>query len=177
LNGGLDVLIQILIVLLFAINLLLLWLAYFQKPLQWYRYPGSVVLVALPLAGVFFGQPIFELDYFWWRIAGAVTILLGAGLIGWALRTAGLILPGGEPAELKTDGPFAIVRHPVYLGLVFIFVGWWWVWASVYSFYFGMFILAMIWVQAYWEEKIILIKAFGQKYLEYKQQTGMFWVK
>ena len=80
-------------------------------------------------------------------------------------------------APAKTDGPFAFVRHPVYLGLVFIFVGWWWAWAAVYAFYFGMFILALIWINAYLEEKIILMKAFGQKYSEYKQQTGMFWVK
>lgn len=170
-------LIQILIVLLFALNLLLVWLAYWQKPWQWYRYPGSAILLVLPLSGVFFVQPLFELDYFWWRIAGAAAIILGAALIGWAVRAAGLIFPVSQPKELKTDGPFALVRQPVYLGLVFIFVGWWWVWAAIYSFYFGLFILALIWINAYLEEKIILMKAFGQKYSEYKQQTGMFWVK
>jgi len=170
-------LIQILIVLLFALNLGLLWLAHFQKPLNWYRYPGAVILCLLPLSGVFFQQPLFELDYFWWRIAGAAATILGGLLVGWALRTAGLVLPAGEPKELATGGPFGFVRHPVYLGFVFIFVGWWWVWAAVYSFYFGMFLLALIWLNAYLEEKYIMDKTFGSKYGEYKQQTGMFWVK
>jgi protein-S-isoprenylcysteine O-methyltransferase Ste14 len=172
-----NVLIQILIVLLFALNLLLIWLGYFRKPFQWYRYPGGVILILLPLSGVFFQQPLFELDYFWWRIAGVAAIILGAALVGWTLRVAGLVLPAGEPKELKTGGPFGFVRHPVYLGLVFVFVGWWWVWAAVYAFYFGMFILALIWANAYLEEKLILRKIFGRRYEEYKQQTGMFWVK
>jgi protein-S-isoprenylcysteine O-methyltransferase Ste14 len=171
------VLIQILIVLLFALNLALVWLAFYQKAFNFYRYPGAVVLCLLPLSGVFFAQPLFELDYFWWRIAGVAAIVLGAALVGWALRTAGLVLPAEAPKELRTDGPFGFVRHPVYLGLVFIFIGWWWAWAAVYSFYFGMFLLALVWGNAYLEEKYILGKKFGSRYNEYKQQTGMFWVK
>jgi protein-S-isoprenylcysteine O-methyltransferase Ste14 len=171
------VLIQILIVLLFALNLSLLWLAHFQKSFGWYRFPGNALFILLPLAGAFFAQPLFELDYFWWRIAGAAAVILGSALIGWALLTAGPVFPISVPKELKTDGPFAFVRHPVYLGLVFIFVGWWWVWAAIYSFYFGLFILALIWVNAYLEEKLILAKSFGSQYGEYQRQTGMFWVK
>ena len=169
--------VQISIVLLFALNLSLLWLGRFRKPLAWYRYPGGVFFLLLPLAGVFFSQPLFELDYFWWRIAGAAAVILGAALVGWALRVTGLVWPAGEPKELKTEGPFSLVRHPVYLGLIFIFVGWWWVWAAVYSFYFGMLLLALIWINAYLEEKLILQKSFGRGYEEYRQQTGMFWVK
>jgi protein-S-isoprenylcysteine O-methyltransferase Ste14 len=172
-----GMLIQIIIVLLFALNLGLIWLGRFQKFLNWYRYPGGAFFVLLPLSGVFFSQPFFELDFFWWRIAGAAAIILGAALIVWALRVAGLMFPAGEPSELKTDGPFALVRHPVYLGLVFIFVGWWWLWAAVYSFYFGMLVLALIWTNAYLEEKLVLDKAFGRQYAEYRSQTGMFWVK
>lgn len=65
----------------------------------------------------------------------------------------------------------------MYLGLIFVWVGWWWVWAAVYSFYFGMFILALAWIQGYLEEKLVLEKKFGDKYREYRRQTGMFWVK
>ena len=169
-------LIQILIVALFALNLLVFWLAYTKK-LGWYRYPGSLLFVLLPLLGVFFSQPLFELDFGWWRVAGGAALVLGLMLIGWALRTAGLVWPLSEPPGLPTGGPFALVRHPVYLGLIFVFVGWWWAWAAVYSFYFGMFILALVWVNAYLEERLILEKALGARYAEYKAETGMFWVK
>lgn len=168
--------IQILIVLLFALNLLLIFTS---GRFSWYRLPGSLIFALLPLTTVFFDQPRFALDYFWWPIAGAVFIVLGLALIAWAVKELGLVLPvlGEQAKELKTSGPYQFVRHPVCLGLVFIFTGWWWVFAAVYAFYFGMFILALIWINGYLEEKLILEKQFGEKYQEYKQQTGMFWVK
>jgi protein-S-isoprenylcysteine O-methyltransferase Ste14 len=162
--------IQIIIVLLFALNLLLGWLAHFKKNFSWYRLPGWAIMVVLPLITVLAEQPKFELDYDWWRVAGAAAILLGGALVAWAKRVR-----AGQ--ELVTAGPYAFVRHPIYLGLIFVFVGWWWIWAAVYSFYFGMFILAMLWLEAYLEEKLILEKQFGAKFHDYKRQTGMFWIK
>jgi protein-S-isoprenylcysteine O-methyltransferase Ste14 len=171
-------LIQVLIVLFFVINLSLIWLAFYQKAFNFYRYPGAVVLVLLPLAAVFFVQPHFELDYFWWPIAGLLAMVGGLALIGWAFSVRGEVcLPASLPAQLPIDGPYALVRHPVYLGLIFIFVGWWWLWAAVYSFYFGLFSLAALWAQAYLEEKLLLAKTFGGKFVEYRRQTGMFWIK
>jgi protein-S-isoprenylcysteine O-methyltransferase Ste14 len=60
---------------------------------------------------------------------------------------------------------------------MFVLVGWWWVFAAVYSFYFGMLVLALLWLQGYFEEKLVLEKKYGSVYLAYKQQTGMFWIK
>lgn len=169
-------LIQILIVALFALNLLVFWLAH-SKQWTWYRYPGSLLFVLLPLAGVFFNQPLFELDFAWWRVAGGAAMVLGLVLIGWALRLTGPFFPVSQTKKLRTDGPYALVRQPVYLGLIFVFVGWWWAWAAVYTFYFGMFILAMIWVNAYLEERLILGPACGAAFADYQGQTGMFWIK
>lgn len=159
--------IQILFVLLFALNILLVTLS---ERFQWYRLPGSSIFAYLPLLTVFFEQPRFELDHFWWRVAGVVTIALGIALVIWAKRAIGTV-------ELATSGPYQFVRHPIYLGLIFVWVGWWWAWAAVYSFYFGMFILALAWIQGYLEEKLDLDKKFGDRYREYRSQTGMFWVK
>ncbi len=168
--------IQILFVCLFALNLLLIWLS---EKFPWYRLPGSFIFTFLPLLPVFFDQPRFELDYFWWRVAGAALIILGIALVVWAKSVVGKVLTslGETPGELTTSGPYQFFRHPMYLGLIFVWVGWWWVWAAVYSFYFGMFILALAWIQGYLEEKLVLEKKFGDKYREYRRQTGMFWVK
>ncbi|MFA4843881.1 MAG: methyltransferase [Candidatus Margulisiibacteriota bacterium] len=166
---------QLLVVLIFALNLALLW----SDKLAWWRLPGSLICAVLPLVTVFIPQPSFELDYFWWRIVGGVAIVAGAALIVWAQMALGRGLTniGGTPAKLVTEGPYAFFRHPIYLGLIFVWVGWWWVFAAVYSFYGGMFILAAIWLQGYFEEKFVLEKSFGSKFKEYRQQTGMFWVK
>ena len=105
--------IQILFVVIFAVNLLLLWVA----ALKWYRLPGTFIFALLPLVTVIFDQPRFELDYFWWRVAGVVSIVLGLALLAW---TKGKLWS----EEFRTDGPYQFVRHPMYLGLIFVFVGW-----------------------------------------------------
>ncbi|MDD5594453.1 MAG: isoprenylcysteine carboxylmethyltransferase family protein [Candidatus Margulisbacteria bacterium] len=171
--------IQVLLLALFAANLALIWLAQFQDKFKWYRFLGAFILVVLPLASVFFQQPVFELDYFWWRIAGVIAIILGLGLIVWAKLTVASLPAeiGQQPKKLRTEGPYAFVRHPIYLGLIFVFVGWWWAAAAVYSFYFGMVILAMIWIEAYLEEKLLLEKIFGAEFIDYRRRTGMFWIK
>ena len=87
------------------------------------------------------------------------------------------MMPYALPKKVITTGPYHFVRHPLYLGLVFFIVGWWWVWSAVYSFYIGMFMLLLIWVNAFWEEKTIMEKQFGSEYKEYKKHAGMFWIK
>jgi len=171
--------IQWLFVGLFALNMLLCWITVLTKKLKLYEYLAAVIFVVLPLITVLFEQPRFELDFFWWRIVGVVAILVGLALSLWARLTfirAGVVF-SVLPQKLVTSGPYKFVRHPQYLGLVFIWVGWWWVWAAVYAFYFGMFILALTWIEAYLEEKILFEKEFGGQYREYKRHTGMFWIK
>jgi len=170
---------QIVLVLLFALNMVLIWVASLLHRFGWYRLPGSLIFAYLPLLGVFLSQPRFELDYFWWRVVGVISICAGIIILAWAKKEIGRVFIniGELPAELKTSGPYHYVRHPVYLGLVFIYVGWWWVWAAVYSFYFGVFILMLVWLHAYLEEKLVLEKAFGDSYRQYRRRTGMFWIK
>jgi protein-S-isoprenylcysteine O-methyltransferase Ste14 len=167
---------QIGLVLLFILNLLLLWLVIFNERFAWYRFPGYVLLLIIPLGMVFPGQPHFELDYFWWRIAGVIAIIAGAVINYWARLALGK-WHETAPQTLVTSGPYQYVRHPMYLGLIFIVVGWWWIWAAAYAFYFGMIVVALIWLHAYLEEKLVLEKNFGEKYREYRRQAGMFWIK
>jgi protein-S-isoprenylcysteine O-methyltransferase Ste14 len=161
---------------LFLLNLMILWLL---NRFAWVRLLGLMFMALIPFATVFFDQPRFDLDYYWWRVAGVIAILLGCGIIGWAKLTfwkAGM-WPTDLPKKLVTSGPYQYVRHPLYLGLVFFIVGWWWVWSAVYSFYFGMGMLIMLWINAYWEEKKIMEPQFGDEYKGYKKDTGMFWIK
>jgi len=137
-------------------------------------------MLVIPLATVFFEQPHFSLDYFWWEIGGVAAMITGSAIIWWAkgeLARSGVNWFTFLPSALVTGGPYQYVRHPQYLGLVFILVGWWWVFATAYSFYFGMFMLILIWLQGYLEEKLIMEKKFDQKYRDYRLHTGMYWVK
>jgi protein-S-isoprenylcysteine O-methyltransferase Ste14 len=171
--------IQIIFVFLFALNLFFLWVFHKTGKTSWYGLVGSLLFLFLPLGTVFFGQPRFELDYFWWRVAGPFCLLLGLSLLILALlefkksRVAFL----GEPDQLVTSGPYQYLRHPQYLGMIFILVGWWWAWGGAWAFYFGTFILALVWLQGYLEEKLILEKKFGKQYQDYRKIIGMFWIK
>jgi protein-S-isoprenylcysteine O-methyltransferase Ste14 len=134
----------------------------------------------IPLLTVWFEQPRFELDYYWWKWAGLASILMGLALGYWAIRE--LKKARDEwysilPTMLVKSGPYQYLRHPVYLSLIFIWIGWWWLWAAAYSFYFGMLMLGLLWLHGYCEEKWVLEKHYGQIYVEYRQKTGMFWVK
>lgn len=170
---------QILMVVIYSLNLILLWLMMRLNKFAWYKVPGTLILFLLPFFSVLPDQPKFELDYFWWIVGGYIALILGLLLIIWAKYQFGKVFVwiGFNPKKLINSGPYKFVRHPMYLGLIFVFVGWWWVWAAVYAFYFGMFILALLWLQAYLEEKLMLEKIYGKEYDAYRKVIGMFWIK
>jgi protein-S-isoprenylcysteine O-methyltransferase Ste14 len=61
------------------------------------------------------------------RVAGALVATTGAALAGWAFLALGRDLtPFTRPregAKLREHGPFGLVRHPVYGGLLLFFCG------------------------------------------------------
>ena len=59
--------------------------------------------------------------------AGLAVALTGVAMMVWARRTLGRsfsMFPRPKPAgRLVTDGPFALVRHPIYGGAILFFAG------------------------------------------------------
>jgi len=64
----------------------------------------------------------------WLRVVGLLLLALGAGLGTWGLWALGRNLTAFprpvEGGELVTHGPYRLVRHPVYTGLILAAVGW-----------------------------------------------------
>ncbi|MEP6502547.1 MAG: isoprenylcysteine carboxylmethyltransferase family protein [Betaproteobacteria bacterium] len=63
----------------------------------------------------------------WESVAGVVVTAGGLGFAVWARRHIGrnwsAIVTLKEDHELVTTGPYALVRHPIYTGLLFGFLG------------------------------------------------------
>lgn len=78
----------------------------------------------------------------------------------------------GNKFLLATHGPYALIRHPRYMGeawlniILFLFTG---IWISL----LGILGWVAIYYQAIAEEKLLIILA-DEKYEKYRRQTGMF---
>jgi protein-S-isoprenylcysteine O-methyltransferase Ste14 len=106
---------------------------------------------------------------------GIVLVALGIGVAIWARihlgRNWGMPMSLKEDPELVTSGPYAMVRHPIYGGMLVAMFGsmlvsiLWFVPLVLFGFYF-------FW-SAKTEEKIML-KQFPQSYPDYMTRTKMF---
>lgn len=95
----------------------------------------------------------------------AVLVIIGVGIRLWA---SGFII---KNAELATHGPYAFVRHPLYVGnilIVFAFAaasGFWWPFLVVFSF------LGFYYPTAIEYEDRKLATLFGNNWFEYAKHT------
>ncbi len=102
---------------------------------------------------------------------GAVLAVAGAAFAVWASRSLGRsFTPFPKPlvAGLVTEGPFAIVRHPVYTGGIALFLGY-----SLYASVPALVLtvaLAGLWVGKLGVEEGLLTNAYDA-YPEYRQRV------
>ncbi|WP_307077621.1 methyltransferase family protein [Arthrobacter pascens] len=111
------------------------------------------------------------------RMAGAGLVLAGVGLNPWALaerrrRSAGPFALE-EPEELVTSGPYAISRHPMY-------VGWWLIQLGAGTLAGSSWVLATLPAELLVEHRYILgeeatlAELFGQSYAEYAERVPRY---
>lgn len=129
---------------------------------------------------LFFSDPQFSLGRFDWfmRVAGLCISLYGTGLASWAKWTMGA--NWGRPAQhdkkiqkhLVVDGPFAFSRNPIYVGLLFLFIG---LEFALQSYGFILAIPLFLTIRkAVIIEENLLNKYFGKPYDHYKKQVPRF---
>jgi len=77
-----------------------------------------------------------------------------------------------EKPILIEEDVFSIVRHPIYLGAILLYLGLFFLTLSILSFVVWIFILILYYFLSVYEEKL-LIETFGEEYEIYKKQVPM----
>jgi protein-S-isoprenylcysteine O-methyltransferase Ste14 len=94
------------------------------------------------------------------------------GLMGVALFISSAKAKKGfyELDNLVTKGIYSKIRNPMYLGIIFIHIGFPLAAKSLLTLISVIIWIPLISIWKYWEEKD-LEKKFGEKYVEYKKKT------
>ncbi len=109
----------------------------------------------------------------WRYLLGAILLIGGLGIAVHWTGYLGWRNSFGEPTGLKTDGPFARSRNPVYMVTIIGMIGW----ALLVNSYLLWILLglwALLYLAAPFIEEPWLESRFGQAYQEYKDNTPRY---
>lgn len=139
-----------------------------------------IMLLALPFLAI--GLVLNILYPFWFNVGGPPFVLmvlsvviLVPGIMIWIWSVV-LILTKVPKNELITEGPFSLVKHPLYTGVAFLVLPW-------VGFLFDTWLGAVIGIALYTgarlfapEEERELSKTFGATWDEYCRTVKMPWL-
>ncbi len=140
---------------------------------------GQIILLILFLTGLLIDKRILhfslflaQLFPFYLRILFSLPFLILAFL----LARSGLKAVFGEQREelvLIKSGVFSIVRHPIYLGAILLYLGFIIISLSIISFCIWIVIILFYYFISRYEEKLLIDK-LGSQYEEYMNAVPMF---
>jgi protein-S-isoprenylcysteine O-methyltransferase Ste14 len=138
---------------------------YFAGAVLYALLPGWIMFLSIPLPG-------------WPRLVMVGVAVLGMAFLLWALRTLGKnwapSLSGvRKDTSLVTDGPYGIVRHPIYLGAFIFLVAVAVVAANLLIVLPTLALLILLYAQLP-DEESMLIDRFGDAYRNYMKRTPRF---
>jgi protein-S-isoprenylcysteine O-methyltransferase Ste14 len=146
---------------------------------MWGFWVGGILSLALGSYDTLFGWLVFTTPYdLAIQIAGFCVFFVGALTYDMTLIVAGKYLrpsTSGIPGDHKLvrSGPFAVVRHPLYVSYFLITVGLagvlhiGWILIPSLCIAFGIYPTAKA-------EEEVLVEQFGEEYIKYRQEVGMF---
>ena len=141
------------------------------------RLPPPMIALIHLLAAFLFGWilPLPIPAPAWLAVLGAVIVIAGLALAGWAIdlfRTAGTTLnPRGGTTRLVDYGPYRFTRNPIYLANICFLAGF----PLIIHDYWGLILVQLlIFVTnklVIEREEAYLAQLLGQPYLDYKSRV------
>jgi protein-S-isoprenylcysteine O-methyltransferase Ste14 len=152
-------------------------------PVEWAAGASLVAGFALSAVGPLLDQggsldPIAALDGDFGRAAGVVLALGGMAItIGAQLAMGDAWRIGVDPeerTELVTDGPFAVVRNPIYSGMIPFFWGIVLLVPNVVTLAGAVCVTLALELQTRIVEEPYLLRTHGERYADYAARVGRF---
>jgi methanethiol S-methyltransferase len=152
---------------------------------EMYGYPLTVYLLTGPLTGLVPGVDLsHNAGHLWTDLIGwdgdphlspfhlLSYVFIGGGF--WLIAAAWRVLFAAQSAgELATQGAYARVRHPQYLGLILIMAGFLLQWPTFATLAMFPVLLIVYWRLALREERDVRTE-FGALYVDYASRTPRF---
>jgi protein-S-isoprenylcysteine O-methyltransferase Ste14 len=107
-------------------------------------------------------------------VPGTVFTILGVAFAIWSRQSLSNNWSGQvaitEGQQFTRSGPYTIVRHPIYAGMLLAFLGTTLVSATVGSLLGFVFAILSLWQKAYTEEQFLIVE-FGEQYAKYQREV------
>ncbi len=134
---------------------------------------GFIVIVAVVIKDIYQGVLPRDLDSLQdpWGMAGLAVVLVGIFLRSWS---AGII---HKTETLTTTGPYALGRHPLYIGSLMIAIGFFIIIGKPLDIVIVAGLLIPLHIRKAMREERKLSAKFGEAWQEYCRRTGPFYPK
>jgi len=128
----------------------------------------AVAAVLPPVAGTGALMPVSSWAWLGVGLTLVGILFIAAGLVALGEALTPFPAPRAQ-AGLRTRGIYAVVRHPIYSGLIFVSLGWALWWQSVFAILFSIVVFAFFDRKAADEERRLTTQFAA--YAQYRKRT------
>lgn len=130
---------------------------------------GGILLTILVLT-IIFRYQFNGSEYL--RTIGFIIGAIGVVILITGILTLGKYFTASiTPKGLVTHGIYSKIRHPIFMGVILVYLGIELIFKSIYGLLLVFFILIPFYIYSAIEEEKMLSKTFKDKYTDYKKKT------
>jgi len=176
------------LIILFLINILAYWIIVLKKKITYHKFREFykkifpfiwiICIVFIPIINSSFFQLFFNenVSYFhqywlWFIFIGIIMIILGIKIQLLAKKLLRTETNEGDSLKLIKKGVYEIVRHPLYLSWILIYLGITFILDSFIAVLWSPILIILTEILCLLEEKYLLSPKFGDYYELYKKKT------